>query len=79
MKIIFLIFLSILSIIPSFSQSIDVGVAVVYGDDIKEPGLNIRSDYSFKKEAFGIGPEFTIFRKRKELINNEQVETFLYE
>ena len=73
MKIVFLILLSILLTIPSLSQSFDIGVAGVYGNDIKELGLNIRGDYLFdhvfselRENTFSLGLFYGLSSKQEE-------------
>jgi hypothetical protein len=51
----------------------------VYGDDIREPGFNIRGYYNFHDERVCFGPEFTFFRKRREVLEEEQIDKSLFE
>ncbi|MCG8389461.1 MAG: porin family protein [Cytophagales bacterium] len=61
------------------AQSYSVGIAGAYGDDIEEPGVNLRAYYNLKNDRICFGPEFTVFRTRSKTVGNEEEEVSLFE
>lgn len=55
-----------------------LGVGAVYGDDIQEPGMNVRATY-FTHERICFGPEFTIFQSHQVQKDGEDIELNLWE
>ncbi len=60
-------------------QSYSVGAGLAYGDDIKEPGINLRAYYNLANNKVCFGPEFTYFKKRTESTLNEDLDISLFE
>lgn len=71
----------ILTLVPYFSycQSVSVGGGIVYGDDIKEPGINLRAYYNLPGNRVCFGPEFSTFLTHKENVSGEEIAVDLYE
>ena len=61
------------------AQSYSIGIAGVYGDDIQEPGFNLRAYYNLKNERICFGPEFTLFKNHIEEHGNGEIELSLFE
>lgn len=61
------------------AQSYSVGMAGVYGDDIEEPGVNLRAYYNLKNERICFGPEFTLFKTGSKTLDGEDEDISLFE
>ncbi|MFT7237698.1 MAG: hypothetical protein ACI93L_001784 [Cyclobacteriaceae bacterium] len=61
------------------AQSWSVGIAGIYGDDIKNGGLHVRGYYNVKGDRICFGPEFSRFIKTTETHNGETFERQLNE
>ena len=55
-----------------------IGAAGIYGDDIQEPGVNLRL-YYYNNGKICFGPEFSLFNSHKEIVDGEEVTTKLWE
>ncbi|GAB4232306.1 MAG: hypothetical protein Tsb0034_05020 [Ekhidna sp.] len=65
---------------PVLSQNFLLGGGPIYGDDIKEVGINIRTYYNHPNGKICFGPEFSIFKTNKEVVNaDDMFEKDLYE
>ena len=63
----------------AIAQSYSAGAGLAYGDDIKEPGINVRSYYNLANDKICFGPEFTYFKKRTDNSANEEIDISLFE
>ena len=54
------------------------GAAGIYGDDIKEPGVNLRL-YYYNNGKICFGPEFSFFNKHREVVDGEEITKKLWE
>jgi len=79
MRALIIICLLILFSAKTYSQSVSVGGGLVYGDDIEEPGINLRVYYNLPGNRVCFGPEFSTFLSHKENVNGEDIEIDLYE
>ena len=61
------------------AQSYSLGAGLAYGDDIKEPGINVRGYYNLAGNRICFGPEFTYFKKRTENSASEELDVSLFE
>jgi len=79
MRIIAIILFLIVAPPEIYSQSVSFGGGFVYGDDIKEAGINLRAYYNLPGDKVCLGPEYSTFLTRKKKINGEDIEINLYE
>lgn len=61
------------------AQTWSLGGAVIYGDDIGEPGIHARGYYNSKNGKTCFGPEFSYFIESKETIGGEEISKQLSE
>jgi len=79
MRIIAIILFLIAAPPEIYSQSVSFGGGFIYGDDIKEPGINLRAYYNLPGNRVCFGPEYSTFLTHKEEIDGEDIKIDLYE
>lgn len=74
-----LVLVQCIAVCHVIAQSYSAGAGLAYGDDIKEPGINVRGYYNLANDKICFGPEFTYFKKRTENSTNEEIDISLFE